>query len=158
MSNWPVTCSNCGQAVPEDSGTPFEERQPCENCQSLARTVHVSVSDVALAADATLTVGADVRAEAEVATAEALAMDAEVQSVDKTVQPPEVAPELLERTWLLKTEPLTTDPEGAYRCSLMNDAGDVLADGIGNDPVSGLIDIVRHMLPPDHPDYLPPQH
>ncbi len=43
----PVSCSECGQAIEgETSSTPTEARNPCPNCQSLARTVHVHRSDL----------------------------------------------------------------------------------------------------------------
>jgi hypothetical protein len=68
-----------------------------------------------------------------------------------------VDPALAVRTWLLKTEPLDLGPDAAYRIRLMDSNGDEIADGVGSDLVSGLLDVIRHMLPPENPDYLPPQ-
>jgi hypothetical protein len=39
------TCGSCGYVLDESPSTPVDERQPCTECGSLGRTVHVEVSD-----------------------------------------------------------------------------------------------------------------
>lgn len=38
-----VTCSDCGQHLDEDPGTPTEARIPCPGCGSMTRTIHVTI-------------------------------------------------------------------------------------------------------------------
>lgn len=159
--SWPVTCSNCGAPSSDETSSSPEKREPCPDCGSLVRTAHVSVQGSAaiLSAIATLTVGGSVTAEAQTAEVVVTANDAWVDATSavETLLAPPVDPALAQRTWLIKTEPLTRDHNGACRVSLMNPDGDVIADGIGADLVSGLLNIIGNMLPPDHPEYLPPQ-
>jgi hypothetical protein len=120
-----VTCGNCGRKLEERSDLTPEQREPCPICGSTTRTFAVTASaavGVAAAGIATAVV--------ENVPAEELPLAAEIRGrYQATLQ------------WFALEN-------GHWLLHVLNDRGEVVEGGIGDDPEEALLEVYERLIPP----------
>ena len=170
-----IFCNNCGAELDEAPTLLPDQRQPCPNCGSLARrfdatasvTSSMVLSDGGTASDELVVVktGPDVRAEAQAALGVGEAFPPTVhveeprggratgeQRTDGWTSgvrgPRRITDHLVVMGRSLWWTQLTEEP--AWMVQVVDEAGEVLNTGIGNDQIEALAGVAESLLP-GHP-------
>jgi hypothetical protein len=125
-SSTTVACGNCGRKLEERSDLPAEQREPCPVCGSTARSFSVTVS-------------------AAVGVASALSAVAHVGSVPAADQTPEAAAIRGRHQATLDWYKLE---DGHWMLHVLNERGEVVDGGIGDNTEEALLEVYERLIPP----------
>jgi hypothetical protein len=121
-----VACGKCSRALNEPSDLPVDERQPCPICGSTARSFGVFIEDVVnVAAIATV-------------------VETRVESV-----PADGAPEAeVVRGRYRATLDWHALEGGFWLLHVVNESGEVVDGGVGDDPEAAPLEVYERLIPP----------
>jgi hypothetical protein len=148
-----VFCNGCGAKLEEPPTLLPDQRLPCPTCGSLARRFEQDVTDQITLSDSgtgtdtitvTRTVGFDAVVVAETAEAAATAPALDV-AVDKGRGARIVQDHLVMMGRSLWWTQLTEEP--AWMVQVVDEAGEVLATGVGTDTIKALAEVAEFLLP-----------
>ena len=127
-----VFCGNCGRELDERSDTPAEKREKCPVCGSIDRVVTKSGSS------------STVRVTAASATAVAAAPKINVETVeaDQSSEAEKI------RGRFRATLDWYSLGDGLWMLNVLNERGDVVEGGVGDDPEQALLEVYERVLPP----------
>jgi hypothetical protein len=122
-----VTCGNCGRVLEERSDLQPEQREPCPVCGSTARSVNVVLS-----------------AAVAVASGVIPTPKIHVDSVpaDETVEAAAI------RGRYRATLDWSRLESGFWLLQVLNESGDVVDGGVGDDPEKALLEVYERLIPP----------
>lgn len=122
-----VTCGNCGRVLDERSDVPPEQREPCPVCGSTARSFSIVIS-------------ASVGVEARIATKKI-----HVDDVPAENETP--AAEAIRGRYRAALDWSRLEG-GFWLLQVLNESGDVVDGGVGDDPEKALLEVYERLIPP----------
>lgn len=167
-----IYCNNCGAKLDEAPTLLPEQRPPCPNCGSLARRFQQTVGSnfFRLPGEQPITIvrtGPDLRAEAQTATGTGTAYDAKVRVTES--EPPTASGAAMAsarvtgqssgfgritdhlgvvRRFLRWTQ-LTEKPGAVWFAEVLDESGEVIDSGAGDNQDDALLAIIDSLRPPD---------
>ncbi len=130
-------CAN-GHPLDEPETLLPEDRQPCPECGSLNRIFHRTASDSARAVDSVTAV-----------VVRPATIETTVQVGTPTIRTEDEIVETLESIGRRVSWYRPTDEHGLWMVEVYDDAGTLLANGVGNDREDALLGIAEDILPRD---------
>jgi hypothetical protein len=121
-----VACGNCGRQLDERTDLPVEERQPCPVCGSTARSFSVTVT-------------------AAVGVASVMGAVAHVGNVPAADQTPEA--EAIRGRYRATLDWYKLE-DGHWMLHVLNERGEVVEGGIGDDTEEALLEVYERLIPP----------
>jgi hypothetical protein len=152
-----IFCNNCGAELDEAPTLLPEQRSPCPTCGSVSRrfdaTASVTATSIILADAGTLSgdelivtkTGPDVQAHAGVATGTGTAYDAEVW----TTSSEPITDHLGVVRRLVTWTKLTGKPGTMWFVQVLDESGELIEGGMGDNQDDALLAIIDALRPPD---------